>query len=143
VKKFHVPLALLCALALPAGALAATKGYVGNTSPSGTVTFKVKKKNGERKVKAFRFRDIPVTCADGAHTTLGNITSAQRINKQNKFNISASNSTTGAEVKIHGKVSGISASGTLKVTGNVPIDGDPSASGSNCDSGVLTWTASH
>ena len=142
MKKFLVPLALLCAMALPAGALAATKGYAGNTAPSGTVTFKVKKKNGKRKVKAFKFRDIPVTCDDGAHTTVGYLTFAQRINKQNKFNISARNSTTGAEVKVHGKVSGNSASGTIKITGNVPIDAN-SASGSNCTSGVLTWTASH
>jgi hypothetical protein len=135
-------LALILGLALVApAATAAIKSYSGTVSPSGTVNFKVKttQHNGHkvRTVPSFHFRAIPVTCADGAHTTDGNVTFPVKLNKQRKFNISATNSN-GASLHIHGAVAGKTATGTLQVSGDIPIE--TGSTGSNCASGTLSWT---
>ena len=138
-----------CALALTLGmallapaATASSKSYAGTVSPSGTVNFRVKTKqqNGKkvRTVPNFHFDAVPVTCDDGAHTTRGNVTFSVRLNKQKKFNIKAENSATGASLNIHGSVAGKTATGTLHVSGDVPIE--TGSTGSNCDSGKLSWT---
>jgi hypothetical protein len=122
-----------CALALTLGmalmapaATAGTKGYSGTLSPSGTVNFKVKttQHNGRkvRTVPNFHFGAVPVTCDDGAHTTHGNVTFSVRLNAQKKFNIKAESTATGASLNIHGSVAGKTATGTLHVSGDVPIE---------------------
>lgn len=135
-------LALTAALALPTGAAARTKHYSGPVSPSGTVSFKlntVVKKKGKkhrkvRTVSGFSFDGIPVSCADGAHVTHGQVTFPVKF--KGGFKIDAESSATGAKVHIQGNL----AAGTLQVSGNVPIDAANNL-GSNCDSGLLNWTA--
>ena len=50
------------------------------------------------------------------------------------FNIVAQ-SSTGARLEVHGNL----AAGTITLSGNVAIE--PSGTGTNCQSGVLNWTA--
>lgn len=139
LRRLLLLLTLVAALALPVQAVAKTKSYSGAVTPSGTVGFKVKAKHGKKQVKNFRFDSIPVTCDSGTHTTYGNVTFTVKLRK-GKFNISATSTATGASLDIHGNVGGNSASGTLSVTGKVPIDAGPS-DGSSCSSGALSWTA--
>jgi hypothetical protein len=137
MKKFLLPAVLAVALVVPAQAVAKKpKHYAGTVSPSGTIGFKVtQKKHSKRKsVSGFNFAGIPVNCADGPHTTHGFVSFPVKLNKGN-FNISASSSVTGATLVVHGNL----AAGTIQVSGNLPID--PTGTGSNCDSGVLSWTA--
>jgi hypothetical protein len=139
LKKLLIPAVLSVALVLPAQAAAKTKHYVGAVSPSGSIGFnlKITKKKGKkpkRSITGFNFSGIPVNCTDGAHTTHGFVSFPVKLNKGN-FNIVASSSVTGATLEVHGSLS----TGTFQVAGNVPID--PSGTGSNCDSGVLSWTA--
>jgi hypothetical protein len=136
LRKLLMPAVLAVALVLPAQAAAKTKHYTGMVSPSGTVGFKVvqKKHSKQKRVTSFRFAGVPLTCADGAHTSSGVVDSPVKL-KSGNFKIVASNPITGATLKIHGSL----ATGTIKLFGNVAIE--PSGTGTNCDSGVLAWTA--
>jgi hypothetical protein len=136
VRKFLIPAVLSVALVLPAQAAAKAKHYTGTVSPSGTINFKVTQKRHSKKknVSGFNFFGLPLNCADGAHTTHGFVSFPVKL-KGGNFNIFASSSVTGATLEIHGSLS----AGTIHIAGNVPID--PSGQGSNCDSGVLSWTA--
>ena len=136
MKRFLVPAVLAVALVVPAQAAAKSKHYTGTVTPAGTISFKVtqKRHSKQKRVASFRFSGVPVTCAEGAKTTVGVVTSPVKL-KKGKFNIAALNNVTGATLKIRGNLK----RGTLHVFGNVPIE--PSGQGTTCDSGVLGWTA--
>jgi hypothetical protein len=137
VKKFLLPAVLAVALVVPAQAVAKKpKHYTGAVTPSGTIGFKVtqKKHSKKKRVSGLSFSGIPVTCDEGPTTTHGFVSFPVKLNK-GKFNINASSSVTGASLEVHGNL----GAGTIHVSGNVPID--PSGTGTNCDSGVLSWTA--
>ncbi len=137
MKKLIVPLVLGAALLIPGQAVAKNKHYVGAVSPSGSIGFNVvqKKHSKKKSVKGFTFSGVPVSCADGPATTHGDVTFPVKLHKNASFNISASSSVTGASLQVSGNLS----AGTIHVSGNVPLD--PSGTGSDCDSGVLSWTA--
>jgi hypothetical protein len=137
VKRFLIPAVLSVALVLPAQAVAKKpKHYTGTVTPSGTIGFKVtqKKHSKQKSVSGFNFAGVPVTCEDGAHTARGFVSFPVKLNK-GKFNIVASSNVTGAKLDVHGNL----AAGTIQLSGNTAIE--PSATGSNCESGVLSWTA--
>jgi opacity protein-like surface antigen len=136
VRKFLVAAVLSAALVVPAQAAAKTKRYTGTVSPSGAISFKVVQKKGSKKkrVSGFSFSGLPINCADGPHTTHGFVSFPVKLNK-GRFNIIATSSVTGATLEVHGNL----PTGTIHIAGNVPID--PSGQGTNCDTGVLTWTA--
>ncbi|HEY6638301.1 MAG TPA: hypothetical protein VIZ61_11520 [Solirubrobacterales bacterium] len=137
MKRFLVPAILAVALVLPAQAVAKKpKHYTGTVTPAGTIGFKVvqKRHSKEKRVASFRFSGVPVTCAAGANTTFGVVSTPVKL-KKGKFNIVALNNITGAKLEIHGNLK----RGTLRVSGNVPIE--PGGQGTSCDSGVLGWTA--
>ena len=136
MRKFVIPAVLGLALAVPNQTAAKTKRYTGTLDPLGTITFKVVQKKGSKKkqVTGFKFFGVPVTCQEGAKTTRGLVDFPARL-RAGRFKIVASNSGTGATLRIHGDL----PAGTLRVSGDVPID--PSGMGTNCDSGVLSWTA--
>jgi hypothetical protein len=137
VRKLLIPAVLALALVLPAQAVAKKpKHYTGTVTPSGTIGFKVTQKRHSKKksVSGFNFAGIPVNCEDGPHTTHGFVSFPVKLNK-GKFNIVASSTVTGATLEVHGNL----AAGTIHVAGNVPID--PTGTGTNCDTGVLNWTA--
>jgi hypothetical protein len=127
---------LAAALVLPVHAEAKAKRYVGTLAPSGTIGFKVTQKRHSKKkrVIGFSFFGAPVTCQEGAKTTRGVVDFPARL-KNGRFKIVAANHITGASLSIHGNL----RAGTLRVSGNLPID--PSGQGTGCDSGVLAWTA--
>jgi hypothetical protein len=137
LKRILVPAVLAVALVLPAQAVAKKpKHYTGTVSPAGTIGFKViqKRHSKLKRVASFRFSGVPVTCAEGAKTTVGVVSTPVKL-KKGRFKIVAVNNVTGAKLAIHGNLK----RGTLQVSGNVPID--PSGQGTSCDSGVLGWTA--
>lgn len=127
---------LVLALALPVQAAAKTKRFSGNVTPSGTIAFRVvqKKHSKKKRITKFSFFGIPVTCQEGARTTRGLVDFGAKI-WHGRFKFVASNSITGATLRIRGNL----PAGTLRVSGNVPID--PSGQGTNCDSGLLGWRA--
>ena len=136
LRNFLVPAVLAVALVLPAQAAAKKKHYAGAVSPGGTISFKVtqKKHSKVKSVSAFNFAGVPVNCADGAHTARGFVSFPVNL-KKGKFKIVATSGVTGASLKIHGNL----PAGTIHLTGNAAIE--PSGTGTNCDSGVLSWTA--
>ena len=140
MRKILIAAVLSVALVLPAQAAAKAKHYTGTVSPSGTIGFNVvtkKKKKGKKKpkpqVKGFNFAGVPVTCDEGAKTAHGFVSFPVKLVGGN-FNIVAE-SSTGARLEVHGNL----ATGTISLTGNVAIE--PSGTGTNCQSGVLSWTA--
>jgi hypothetical protein len=138
LKRFLIPLVLVLALALPGQALAGTKSFSGAIDPSGTVSFKVKKKHGKKKVTGLKFNQVPITCDGGASTTGADVGNAGRL-KHKKFGFSGSNPSGTATLDAVGKVTGSSASGAVQIQGDVLLsDG---STGTNCDTGALGWTA--
>lgn len=138
MKRLLIPLALAIALVVPAqaGAKSKAKHYVGAVSPSGSLSFNVvqQKHSKEKSVKGFSFSNVPVTCAEGPATANGVVSFPVKLSG-GSFNINASSTSTGAALRASSSV----FSGTIHVTGNVPLDSG--VIGSDCDSGVLSWTA--
>jgi hypothetical protein len=139
LKKFLVPLVLVIALALPGQAVAGTKSYSGSVSPSGTVNFKIKKKHKKKKVKGLKFHQLPITCDAGPTTASADVGNAGRL-KHKEFDFNAINPSGTATLDTAGKVTSSSASGTVQIQGEVFLD--DGTTGTNCDTGVLNWTAS-
>lgn len=153
VRKGIILLVLVAALVVPAQAAAKSKPfrpYRGTVIPSGTLNFNLQTlpfgKHHKRKyVENFTFY-APMTCEDGAHTAYVYLLQSIRL-KSGQFNINVTSPTGGATVQAHGNVGRTAASGTLSVSGTaVPIvDRPPSATGlatgTNCATGVLNWTA--
>jgi hypothetical protein len=139
LKRFLIPLVLVLALALAAPAVAGSKKYSGAVSPSGTVSFKITKKHGKKKVGALKFNQLPITCDDGAATANADVGAAGKL-KHKKFGFHGSNPSGTASLDAVGKVTGSSASGAVQIQGDVFLsDG---TTGTNCDTGALSWTAS-
>lgn len=136
VKKVLILTVLSVVLIFPAEAVAKTKHYKGTIGPSGTISFKIvqKKHSKEKRVTGFSFFGLPVNCAEGTQTTRGIVSSTAKL-KRGNFKLVALNNITRATLKVRGNLS----AGTIHLTGNLPID--PSGTGTNCDSGVLSWTA--
>ena len=150
MKKLLLPLVLVAALVMPAQAAAArTRWYDGTVSPSGSrLILGVSSFGGKHHEKKLLEDQLyfyaPVTCDDGAHTAYAASVDSHRL-KKGKFNINIVG-YTGAILQVHGNVGRTAASGTLSVSGATPIvDRPPTATGlatgTNCASGVLNWTA--
>jgi hypothetical protein len=145
VKRLLVCLLLVLALALPAEASARQREYDGTITPSGELGFKLKFKKGEKpKVKGFTFFRVPINCAEGPNTTVGRITGGLKLKKK-RFSAEVVDKETGqSHLEVAGTVSKRSASGTIHVFGASPLETplpDGSTTGTNCDTGVLNWTA--
>jgi hypothetical protein len=143
VRRVLIPAALAVALTIPAGAAASTHGYSGTVDPSGTLSFKVKKKHGKTRVRAFRFEQIPVTCDAGADTTFGKLEFAIDV-KRKKFHAVAVHRPDGSEgstLKLRGKLTdkGRRATGTIRVFGSPPLESGNT--GVNCHTGKRPWSA--
>jgi hypothetical protein len=150
LKKLLLPLVLLAALVMPAQAAAVkTWWYEGTVGPSATrLVLGVVSFGGKHHKKKLLEDQLyfyaPVTCEDGAHTAYAASFDSHRL-KKGRFNINVVGHT-GATLQVHGGVGRTAASGTLSVSGDVPIvDLPPTATGlatgTNCASGLLNWTA--
>jgi hypothetical protein len=145
MKRLLVCLALVLALALPTQALAKTREYAGTVAPSGTLEFKwKKKKKGKPKVKGLTFRQVPIACDGGPNTTFGKVTGGLTVKKK-RFGAQLTNEEGTSNLHIAGSVSKSGSGGTIQIFGAAPLETplpDGSTTGSNCDTGVLNWTAS-
>jgi hypothetical protein len=137
LKRVLVSVVAVAALAIPAQAVASSKKYVGGVNPSGDFSFTVKKKNGKKKVKNPTFIEVPTHCDQGNVTTSGKLAFSVKL-KHKEF--TAVGQLPGGSVTVVGHVNGNNASGTIQVLGASPIDGD--GTGSGCDTGELSWSAS-
>ena len=143
MRRVLIPAVLAAALTIPAGAVASSHAYSGAVDPSGTLSFKVKKKHGKTRVRAFRFEQIPVTCDAGADTTFGTLDFGIKV-KRKKFHAVAVHQPHGSEgstLKVRGRLTGGArhATGTIRVFGAPPLgSGNP---GVNCHTGKRPWTA--
>ena len=144
MKRLLVYLALVLALVLPAQASARQREYDGVITPSGELGFKVKFKKGEKpKVKGFTFFDVPINCDGGPNTTFGKVTGGLKVRKK-RFGAELTNDEGTSHLQVAGTVSKRASSGTIRVFGAVPLEDpptDPPVVGSNCETGVLNWTA--
>ena len=132
-------LALVFALALPAHAAAATRGYSGGLEPSGELSFDLKHKRGVKTVKDFAFAAVPVDCAEGTSTTSGHLTFGMRLEGK-EFGTRADDGQ-GSRLRVSGKLKqrGKRAEGKLRIHGEVPTE--DGARGTSCDTGALLWDA--
>jgi hypothetical protein len=146
VKRLLVCLLLALALAVPAQASARQREYDGTITPSAELGFKLKFKKGEKpKVKGFTFSDVPITCGGVPNTTFGKITGGLKVRKK-RFGAQLVNDAGTSNLHVAGTVSKSGSIGTIRVFGDgVPLQDpptDPPVTGTDCETGVLDWTAS-
>jgi len=132
------------ALAVPmADGAAPAKRYQGSFEPGGTLSFKVKKRNGNKKVVRFKFQAFPLDCSGEPKTTSGYLDFAMRVNRKNRFRAKAIRGTASApkaSLKLRGKLVGArNARGTMQVEGSSVLV-DPSGSAA-CASPRTKWSA--
>jgi len=136
----------MCAVALgvPSALAGGGKKYEGDFSGSGSMSFKVEKRQDGKKVVNFKFRDLLVTCGVTPKVTAGHLTFAVSV-KNNKFSTKAvvgNPSDPKSSLKLKGKLKNRKADGTLRVYGSeVNVGGDPPER-DECDSGTVNWDAS-
>lgn len=140
--------AIVCVCVVALGAPSALAGggkkYEGDFSGTGSVSFKVEKRQAGKKVVNYKFRDLVVTCGGIPKLTAGHLTFAVSVDK-NKFSTKAfvgnPNSPKSA-LKLKGELKKGNAHGTLHVFGSeVNVGGDPPER-DECDSGKTNWDAS-
>lgn len=134
----------------PAKGVESTR-LAGAISPSGTVTERVsirQTRDGKQRFYRFKFRDLPLECADGSSTTYGVRSSyAVPVRSSPAFSyasegaaITVGDGGKGAEYRwsLEATVQGRrKASGTLRARGRrVEV---PSGGKTSCRSGPLTW----
>jgi hypothetical protein len=143
--------ALVGTLALAGGAFAATIStppYQGTITPSGTVAFDAKIKDGVmRKIlgspgpptTGLTFDQVPVTCDEGPSEIAAVLVFNVWVGADNHFYVVGK--TT--DPALHGKLTtqGTFTEDTGSASGTVRVRGDWGDAGTNCDSGRLNWTA--
>jgi hypothetical protein len=142
--------AVVGALAFPGAAPAATistAGYQGAITPSGSVAFDAKLRNGIVKrilgnpgppATGITFTELPMTCDQGATPIDVTIVSNLWVD-DGHVRIRAKT----IDPALHGKLRahGVFTDDYSSVSGTVRSLGDFGASATNCDSGRLAWSA--
>ena len=122
-----------------APALAGTSTYSGQLDAEyeGAVEFRVKKRNGVRKVKAVTVEDVVIACGnDKSYLTGFEMQGSAKV-KHGAFNMKGGDAYY--TVRFEGTLSGPAASGTARYSG---FTNTPDAGTQGCDSGPVAWTAS-
>jgi hypothetical protein len=139
MKRRLIAIGAATAVAFSASpALAGTATYRGqlDNEYDGTVEFKVKKKNGVRKVKAVSVENIVINCSNDQSYLLSYAIDGPAKVKKGSFKLKSANAVYTVEFK--GDLNGPTASGTTRYFGFTET-----ADGTfGCDSGHTAWTAS-
>ncbi len=118
-----------------------TRSYAGQVAlePESSVTFKVRKKeNGAKKVKSVAFEGVTAGCfAEGVHTQVGGAIPGSDKAKKGKFKLEYSDPVQQISFSGELKSRGKAASGTLRFSGMVEVDGTTRT----CDTGPRNWSA--
>jgi hypothetical protein len=146
------------ALLLVPAALAGTSSFSGKFKGGGTIEFKAKFKRGKPVQivhdadpapfgRGLSYTSVPVRCDQGDEEIISQVPKALKVNRHGRFHYKIKlpqlQSDGGIEynrVKITGKfVSKRKAKGTLRFQGS--LFHDLGVLWTNCDSGVVGWTA--
>jgi hypothetical protein len=127
-------------LALPATALAATKSYIGTADddPETFVKLRVGSEGGDRYFKSFVVRDLAVECNRGIDARLRSVRVAggrAPVGDQGRFETTGESEDR--ELKLAGRARARRASGTLRLSGRIKIEGVKR----ECRSGEVRWSA--
>ena len=136
-------IAACLAMLVPTVADASKRDYAGKIDPSGTVSFTLRKKDGQRDVLRFAWDQLPVQCNSKPYSTDGKLSFAIEV-KDRKFKARAvlgDPDKPDARAVIKGKLKG-----KRRAVGTIEVDGSklPTNDGEtrNCESGLLDWKAS-
>jgi hypothetical protein len=142
MRRILLCVGLALALAIPAGALAATKALFGELDghPDSTVKIRTASGNDGVSVKSFAVKDFDVSCEDGATVALKRVKLTGRIPVGDKGGFSERDDNGETVFKIRGELKrdGKRATGTFRHFGS--LEGQDGAV-HECDSGRLSWTA--
>lgn len=126
---------VVCAIAIPALALASSTKYSGDMDKGGTVKFTYVKE-AERNVIKFKADNVKAHCDEGKARLFGHINVALPVNEAGEFEFHFSNSGDSADlegkIKSHGRASG---------TWDQVLAENDGGDLHNCESGTLDWSA--
>jgi hypothetical protein len=131
------------AMLVPTVADASKRDYAGKIDPSGTVSFTLRKKDGQRDILQFAWQELPVKCNGKPYTTTGRLDFAIEV-RDRKFKargVLGDHDKPKARAVVKGKLKGKRrAVGTIEVDGSrLPTNDNENR---NCESGLLDWKAS-
>ena len=131
------------AMLVPAVADASKRDYAGKIDPSGTVSFTLRKKDGQRDVLRFAWQELPVNCNGKPRTTYGKLDFKIEV-EDRRFKargVLGDPDKPDARAVVKGELKG-----RRRAVGTIEVDGSelPTNDGEtrNCESGVLDWKAS-
>ena len=135
--------ALATALALvipPAAQGVASTGYAGAFAGAGELSFTLKMRKGERKVKEWAWSGLRLTCGANSQTTSGRYLFSMEVRHRSFSGRAVRRSNSGAVVggaKVWGKFTPAyaAAEGQFRVYGETPEGHE------DCESGLVNWTA--
>jgi hypothetical protein len=137
MKRTLIAVAVL-ALALPVFAFASSARYNGAIDDGGTMTFKLVKRDGQKKVKGFAWADATINCLKVGQTTYSGTFFTMKV-EDGEFQGTGFNDAGTGKVKItgelrrHGK-----ARGTIKAKGTINTAKGTEA---GCRTGEDDWHA--
>jgi len=134
-------LAATIALVVPAAAQsAASTGYAGAFAGEGKLSFTLKTRKGEGKLKEWAWSALRLTCGAKSQTTSGRYLFSMEVRHRSFSGRAVRRSNSGAVVggaKVWGKFTHAyaAAGGQFRVYGETPEGHE------NCESGLVNWTA--
>ena len=141
-KTISICIVACVALLAPAAANASKKSYSGSVEPTGTLSFNLKSKKGNKSVVKLAWSNLPVDCAGETKASDGKLTFKVPV-KKNGFKAVAvlgDKDSPEARAVITGGFKGKNAGGTIDISGSkVPTNDGNSG---KCSSGKLDWNAS-
>jgi hypothetical protein len=126
-------------LAIPAGALAASKTYRGAVvdDPETSLKLRIAKEGGARFFKAFTIRNLAVECEDGVEARLRGARVRGRAPLGDRGRFTTTGEGEDKMLQLGGRVRARRASGTLRLSGSVKVEGVRR----ECRSGEVRWSA--
>ncbi|MGH2954014.1 MAG: hypothetical protein ACRDK9_08345 [Solirubrobacterales bacterium] len=138
-KRIVACAAATAILVVPVAALAATKTYRGAVKgdPETSLKLRVEKEQGSRFFKAFAVQDLAIECDDGLEARLRSARVDGRAPLGDRGRFATRGESDRQVVRLKGKVRSRRASGTLRLSGSIGVEGETR----DCRSGKVRWSA--
>jgi hypothetical protein len=140
-RSWFIAIVVGTAMAIPAASQGAMKtDYSGTFATTGELSFALKKRRGERRVKEWSWSNFPVTCGADPRTTSGRYLFSLEV-RHRRFSGRAVRRSQSGEVVGGAKVVGEFSRAYSVAEGTFRVYGETPEGSKDCESGKVGWTA--